>query len=150
MKGSIEMWRVPQKYIYKIDVPARRRMRCGWCGYETVSYGIGAMFCGPHRTPDGYYYPAKQMHEMDDSHYERAWLEMKIEKLPLRSGYMLLPLVNPDGFGYWHPDYVWYMWHTRADIYVRPGSGEMLTLKMRLVGDMPLPMVNPTGAGGFG
>ncbi|MCI0562454.1 MAG: hypothetical protein MN733_28545 [Nitrososphaera sp.] len=56
------------------EASVRRRMRCGWCGYETISYGIGAMFCGPHRTKDGYYYPAEQMHEIDDSDYERIRL----------------------------------------------------------------------------
>ncbi len=52
------------------EVPVRRRMHCGWCGHETISYGIGAMFCGPHRAKDGYYYPAKQMHEKRGEYYD--------------------------------------------------------------------------------
>ncbi|MCI0556980.1 MAG: hypothetical protein MN733_00675 [Nitrososphaera sp.] len=49
--------------------------------------------------------------------------EMKIEKLPPRSGYMPLPLVNskPNGFGYWHLEYMWYC--SSSGTYVRRGYG---------------------------
>lgn len=45
-----------------------RYMRCPFCGHEAVSYGIGAVSCGPH-LEGGRYYPAKRMYEISSDTY---------------------------------------------------------------------------------
>lgn len=45
-----------------------RRMVCPFCGFKCEDKGIGAMYCGPHRSPDGSYNPAVQMIPNDEGH----------------------------------------------------------------------------------
>lgn len=44
-----------------------RKMACGFCGHETESTGIGAIYCGPHPLSNGAMYPAVQMYEVSAS-----------------------------------------------------------------------------------
>jgi len=42
-----------------------RRMVCPFCGYELLTDGIGAMYCGPHDLGNGRYEPAVRMREAE-------------------------------------------------------------------------------------
>lgn len=43
---------------------APRTLKCPYCGHMYQSSGIGSVYCGPHRSPDGDYSPAVQMREV--------------------------------------------------------------------------------------
>ena len=44
----------------------KRLMRCPVCGHQQETSGIGAMFCGPHRSESGYLTPAVAMREVEE------------------------------------------------------------------------------------